>query len=90
MKKILKVFGVLVAIIFVLFVWYDQSCSFFKATNGEYITMWKRYGGTCYLIHGKYYGMTKPKDGYIETSNRSYLTLYYSNKLPNLILLHKE
>ncbi|MCT4006863.1 hypothetical protein HZQ22_16020 [Elizabethkingia anophelis] len=28
--------------------------------------------------------MTKPKDGYIETSNRSYLTLYYSN------ILHKE
>ncbi|WP_419495441.1 hypothetical protein [Chryseobacterium bernardetii] len=90
MKRILKAFIIFATIIGMLFLWYDQSRSFFKATNGESITMWKRYGGTCYLISGKYYGVTKPKDGYIETSNRSYLTLYYSNKLPNFILLRKE
>jgi hypothetical protein len=90
MKRILKVFVILIAVLGALFVWYDQSRSFFKATNGQYITMWKRYGGTCYLIPGKYYGITKPKDGYIETSNLGYLTVYYSDKLPHLILLSKE
>ncbi len=57
MKKILKFLLVSATIIGILFIWYDQSRSFFKATNGEYITMWKRYGGTCYLIPGKYYGI---------------------------------
>ncbi|MFY7815531.1 MAG: hypothetical protein ACOVRK_10145 [Chryseobacterium taeanense] len=90
MKKILKLFLVFITITAVLFIWYDQNRSFFKATNGEYITMWKRYGEVCYLIPGKYYGVTKPKDGYIETSNSGYLTIYYSNKLPNFILLRKE
>lgn len=90
MKKIFKILIVLVCVIAGLFLWFDQSRTFFKATNGEYITMWKRYGGTCYLIPGKYYGITKPKDGYVETSNLGYLTVYYSDKLPNLILLNKE
>lgn len=90
MKKLLKTILILVIIIGVLFIWYDQSRSFFKATNGEYITMWKRYGGTCYLISGKYYGITKPNDGYIETNNFANLTIYYSNKLPNYILIRKE
>lgn len=52
--------------------------------------MWKRWGGTCYLIPGKYYGIARPKDGYIKTSNRGYFTFYYSNRLPNLILINKE
>lgn len=90
MRKIFKILIVLVCVIAGLFLWFDQSRSFFKATNGEYITMWKRYGGTCYLIPGKYYGITKPKDGYVETLNLGYLTIYYSDKLPKLILLRKE
>lgn len=90
MKKILKIFVILIVILGALFIWSDQSRSFFKATNGEYITMWKRWGGTCYLIPGKYYGVTKPSDGYVETANLADLTIYYSNKLPNLILLRKE
>jgi hypothetical protein len=81
---------VLVCAIIALFLWFDQSRTFFKAANGAYITMWKRYGGTCYLIPGKYFGVTKPSDGYIETDNLNDLTIYYSNKLPNLILLRKE
>lgn len=90
MKRVIKYIVVILGVFLGLFLWYDQSRSFFKATNGEYITMWKRWGGTCYLIPGKYYGITKPKDGYIETSNLGYLTIYYSDKLPNLILLRKE
>lgn len=80
----------MVVVVGVLFVWYDQSRSFFKTTNGEYITMWKRYGGICYIIPSKYYGIIKPSNGYIETDNHSNLTIYYSKELPGLILLRKE
>ena len=89
MKRILKVSVILVAIICVLFVWYDQSRSFFRAANGEYITMWKRYGGICYLIPGKYYGVVKPRDGYIETRNKNeYIDFLWLNNKPNDLLYY--
>lgn len=89
MKKIFKILIVLVCVIVGLFLWFDQSRSFFKATNGEYITMWKRYGGTCYLIPGKYYGVTKPKDGYIETRNKNeYIDFLWLNNTPNDLLYY--
>ncbi len=89
MKKIFKILIVLVCVIVGLFLWFDQSRSFFKATNGEYITMWKRYGGTCYLIPGKYYGVTKPKDGYIETTNKNeYIDFLWLNNKPNDLLYY--
>jgi hypothetical protein len=84
MKKILKVFITLVGIIGLLFVWNEQSRSFFKATNGEYVTMWKRWGGTCYLIPGKYYGITKPTDNYIETKIQLVGILYGIMKIQNM------
>lgn len=90
MKKTLKIFVLLIIVLGSIFIWYDQKRSFFKATNGEYITMWKRVGGICYLIPGKYYGITKPKDGYVEMPTLAHLTVYYSDKLPNIILLRKE
>lgn len=87
MKKILKILIILVCVIAGLFLWFDQSRSFFKATNGEYITMWKRWGGTCYLIPGKYYGVTKPSDGYIETRNKNEYVdfLWFTNKSNHLL-----
>lgn len=67
----MKILAILIVFTGIIFICYDQSRSFFKATNGKYITMWKRWGGTCYLIPGKYYGIIKPSDGYIETRNRN-------------------
>lgn len=87
MKKILKLFLVFITITAVLFIWYDQSRSFFKATNGEYITMWKRYGGICYLIPGKYYGITKPNNNYVETENKNeYVDFLWFNNKSNYLL----
>lgn len=86
MKKILKVFITLVGIIGLLFVWNEQSRSFFKATNGEYVTMWKRWGGTCYLIPGKYYGITKPTDNYIETKNTASGDFIWNNENSKYVL----
>lgn len=86
MKRIIKYFVTILGIFIGLFLWYDQSRSFFKATNGEYITMWKRWGGTCYLIPGKYYGVTKPKDNYIETKNTSSGDFIWNDKDSKYIL----
>ncbi len=86
MKRIIKYFVAIFGIFIGLFLWYDQSRSFFKATNGEYITMWKRWGGTCYLIPGKYYGVTKPKDNYIETKNTSSGDFIWNDKDSKYVL----
>ncbi|ALR29632.1 hypothetical protein ATE47_03410 [Chryseobacterium sp. IHB B 17019] len=87
MRKIFKILIVLVCVIAGLFLWFDQSRSFFKATNGEYITMWKRYGGTCYLIPGKYYGITKPNNDYVETENKNeYVDFLWFNNKSNYLL----
>ncbi|MCJ8155561.1 hypothetical protein MKJ01_17530 [Chryseobacterium sp. SSA4.19] len=86
MRKIFKILIVLVCVIAGLFFWFDQSRSFFKATNGKYITMWKRYGGTCYLIHGKYYGITKPNDNYIETKNTASVDFIWNDKNSKYVL----
>ncbi|MGG7549798.1 hypothetical protein ACQ7CX_04165 [Chryseobacterium arthrosphaerae] len=89
MRRIFKILIILVCFIAGVFLWFDQSRSFFKATNGEYITMWKRYGGTCYLIPGKYYGVTKPEDGYIETKNKNeYIDFLWLNNKPNDLLYY--
>jgi len=86
MIRVLKVFSVLVVIIGILFIWYDQSRLFFKATNGEYITMWKRWGGRCYLIPGKYYRVTKPTDNYIETENNMSGDFIWNNRNSKYVL----
>lgn len=86
MRKIFKILIVLVCVIAGLFLWFDQSRSFFKAANGEYITMWKRYGGTCYLIPGKYYGITKPNDNYIETKNTASGDFIWNDKNSKYVL----
>ncbi|MBE4949567.1 hypothetical protein [Chryseobacterium culicis] len=86
MKKILKILIILICVIAGLFLWFDQSRSFFKATNGEYITMWKRYGGTCYLIPGKYYGVRKPTDNYVETKNTASGDFIWNNENSKYVL----
>lgn len=87
MKKIAKGVLILIVMIVGMGIWFDQSRSFFKASNGEYITMWKRLGGTCYLIPGKYYGLIKPGDGYIKTENKNESVAFYwkNNKANDLL-----
>lgn len=86
MKRIIKHFVAIMGVFLGLFIWYDQSRSFFKATNGEYVTMWKRYGGICYLIPGKYYWITRPVQNYIETENKASGDFIWANKSSKYVL----
>ncbi|MRI64667.1 hypothetical protein EDM00_11815 [Ornithobacterium rhinotracheale] len=44
----------------------------------------------CYIIPGRYYCIFKPDDNYIQTNNKQYLTLYFSNNLPNKIIVRNQ
>lgn len=73
-KGIIKVLVVMFLAIGMLYLWLDQSRSFYCLSDGKCVTVWKRVGGICYIITEKYYGLFEPKE-YIETENLNAITL---------------
>jgi len=84
MKKAVFLFSA-----FLLFViWIGEHRSFYCVGNDECITVWKRIGGICFIIPGKYYGIFKPSGTYIQTSNdNSLIVLYFITKFPKTIII---
>ena len=73
MKK-MRSFIIFFVIVILCLVSYDQSRSFYELSKGNYITVWKRLGGQCYIVFGKYYGVGKPSD-YVRTTNSNAVTV---------------
>ncbi len=90
LRKLIKVFGILILLIIFFLVWFDQSRSFYCLSSGECVTVWKRLGNNCFVIPNKYYGIFKPSSSFIETSNSQYLTLYFTDKLPKKIIVRNQ
>lgn len=61
-----------------LLLWFDQTRSFYCVGNNRCITVWKRVGGTCYIIPGKYYGILRPSQDYIKTTNDNAITILFA------------
>lgn len=85
MKKAFKIFLVFIGFIAILLLWYDQSRSFYCLDNERCVTVWKRIGGTCYVIPTKYYGIIKSSDNFIKTTNTSDLDVIWES--PNYIIV---
>lgn len=88
MKKVLLFFFV-----FFLFIitWYGESRKFYCLENGKYITVWKTYNDICYIVTGKYYGITKPTNNSIETSNLNEgIVIFFTDELPNTLIVQSE
>src|SRR5690606_1486998 len=83
MKKILIGF---LTIIVIAAIWFGQSRTFY-CINGMYFTVWKTFNDVCYVIPRKYYGLIKPKDNYIQTTNTSQFTIYWKYENPNSITI---
>lgn len=75
-KKIIVV-ALLVAELFVVI---DQKRSFYCMDSGRCVTVWKRFGGRCYVIPYKYYGLWKPSSSYIDTENGAGIAIYWLSK----------
>lgn len=75
MKKILTGIFIVIIVLGALTIYIKQSRDFYYLSDNKYITVWKRIGGVCYVIPGKYYGITKPSDNFIETTNTNALIL---------------
>ena len=87
MKKILLTFSV---ILILLLMWYGESRKFFCIDGNRCITVWKTYNNTCYIILGKYYGLFKPSENFIKTTNTNNITIFFSSELPNSIIYRSD
>jgi|GEM_PF-5809562 len=67
MKKLLAVLIICVGLV----VFFIQSRTFVDIPNGNHITVWKTLNNKCYVVMGRYYGITKPykSENYVETTN---------------------
>ena len=55
----------------------DQRC----------ITVWKTYGNKCYVVPGRYYGLVRPSNNYVETSNDNHLTIYWTSQMEGALIV---
>lgn len=87
MKKVLLT---VLVILILLLAWYGESRKFFCLGGGRCITVWKTYNNTCYVIPGKYYGLFKPTENFIQTTNTNSLTIFFTNQLPNAVIYRSD
>jgi len=90
MKRKWKIILIILLIVLLGLVWFGESRKFYYIDKGQFVTVWKTYNNTCYVIPGKYYGIIKPSDNYIQTSNVQYLTIYFSDKMPRTIIVRNQ
>ena len=72
-------------ILFLLLIWYGEKRKFYEVSTGNWITIWKTYGGRCFLIPGKYYGVWPPSNDVLEIKTGTDLTLFFSSELPQVV-----
>ncbi|MFC3197061.1 hypothetical protein ACFOET_05500 [Parapedobacter deserti] len=84
-KVLLKTTGVILFLMVALLVWFDQSRSFYCLSENKCVTVWKRLGNKCYIVPGKYYGIFKPSDNYIKTTNTGYVDVIFLNDISLLV-----
>lgn len=86
MKKLWVIFGFIIIVLF----YFLENRTFYCLTDNECITVWKTFNKTCIISPGKYYGLVKPNDNYIVTTNSNDITIFWNSKLNNSIILKCE
>ncbi len=89
-EKIVKLLFTLLLIFLLVFLWFNQSRSFYCIGSDRCITVWKRLGNVCYIIPYKYYGLSPLKQNYIKLSNTADITFYWSDSLDNKIIFRTD
>lgn len=90
MNKLGKIIGLIAFIVLAVFLCFDEYRNYYCLPDGKCLTVWKRVGGTCYIIPGKYYGVAKPSENYIKTTNTNDATIYWNKKTPDKIIVRIE
>jgi hypothetical protein len=84
MKKTIIAFLIIVIVLLVAF---GEARNFYCIGDNKCVTVWKTYNNTCYVVPGKYYGLTKPSGNYILTTNISNLDIIWSEDGRKIIVI---
>lgn len=82
--RIIKIIAKLIMIVFLLYfmLWtwleYFAGRENYKFGNNQYITIWKRGSGYCYLMPYKYCGLILPNKNFIIANNTGNIGIYYN------------
>ena len=87
MKKILIVLAKVLFLLVIIIIFFGEHRRFYCVGGNKCVTVWKLLGGKCYVIPGKYYGLINMSDNYIITTNLSLLDCYWSEELPNTLIV---
>jgi hypothetical protein len=85
-KALLIIFSSLLLVV----VWFGEDRSFYCINNTVYVTVWKTYNNVCYIIPGKYYGLTQPSGSFIKTTNTNNITIFFSGYCYNELIFKRE
>lgn len=87
MKKGLLFF---IIVFLIAIIWFGESRSFYCLGNGNCVTIWKTYNNRSYIIPGRYYGLFRPSDQYIQSSNTNEIIIFFSEELPAAFVFHSS
>ncbi len=88
-RMLLKTIGIVLLLIAVFLVWFDQSRRFYCLSDDKCVTVWKRLGNKCYVVPGKYYGVSKPSKSYVKTININSIDIVWQD-INSLLVLSKD
>lgn len=83
-------FVLLSTLCLIIFFVIEKRSFYYKEDRSECITIWKRFGGKCLIIPGKYLGLWKPDVEYLETSSTNSLTLIWKNKVTDSLVIYNN
>lgn len=89
-RIIVKSVMILVLICFVFNIWWTYIYGrqrIYNLGNDQYVTVWKRVGGECFIMPYKYCGLTLPEKNFIVVHNLGGLDIFFSND--STLLIHK-
>jgi hypothetical protein len=84
-KRFFKISILLFLIYLLIIVFFGKQV--YRVEQDKYITVWKRFGGDCYIMPYRYYGLILPNDNYIKTDNASQFQFYFLENSPNVIVI---
>ncbi|MBB5647912.1 hypothetical protein [Pedobacter cryoconitis] len=87
MKNIKWKFVFLIVFLLGAFYFVEKRSFYYNKDKTECITIWKRLGGKCLVIPGKYIGLWKPSGEYLETTNKNSLTFVWKRKMTDQLVI---
>ena len=89
-RKVFKLFLFFLVVLLFVFLIIDQHREVYCISEDKCVTVWKRIGGTCYIVPYKYYGIFKPINNYIVTTNSSNIGIIWKNSKEVIAQIDEE